>query len=137
MKLIHRWLLAAFIGLTVVATPAVTYAQSDPVPVEETVASLQLDAVTVSLIVSLFIPIAVGLLTKSSLSAVWKGVINIILSAVNAAVVTATLADGTAVFSQETLVTAFFAMVVSLATYLQVYKPIDVNAKLAPDKGLG
>jgi len=137
VKLVHRWLLAAFIGIGAIVAPAAIASAQDTVEVTDTVASIQLNAITVSAIVSLFIPVLVGLLTKSSLNSVWKGALNVVLSAVNAAVVTATVADGTAVFSKETLVTTFFAMVVSLATYLQIYKPVNIDQKLAPEKGLG
>ena len=133
MTLIKRWLLAALIGLGIIALPGVAYAQVDT---PSTVGSIQLSPLVVTAIVALFVPLGVGLLTKIDLSPTWKGAVNIVLSAINAAVVTATVADGTAIFSQETLVAAFFGMVVSLATYLQIYKPLDINTKLLPDKGI-
>lgn len=133
---ISKWLLAAFLGFGVIAAPGVVLAQTSEVQPNDTVASLELSALTVTAVVSLFIPIVVGLITKVDLNPLWKGAINIVLSAVNAAVVTATVADGTAVFSKETLIAAFFGMVVSLATYLQVYKPLNTNAHLLPEKGI-
>lgn len=133
LKPVQLWLLA-LISVVFFATPSVAAAQEvDP---GDTVASLELSALTVTAVVSLFIPIVVGLITKVDLNPLWKGAINIVLSAVNAAIVTATVADGTAVFSKETLIAAFFGMVVSLATYLQVYKPLDANSKLLPNKGI-
>jgi len=136
MKLITKWLFAIFLGMGVVAVPSVALAQASEVQPNDTIASLELSALTVTAIVSLFIPIVVGLITKAELKAVWKGAINIILSAVNAAVVTAVVGDGTAVFSRETLIAAFFGMVISLATYLQIYQKIDMNEHLLPTKGI-
>jgi small basic protein len=135
MKLttVRLWLLV-LMGAIFFATPSVAAAQE--VQPNDTVASLELSALTVTAIVSLFIPIVVGLVTKADLNSLWKGAINIILSAVNAAVVTATVADGTAVFSKETLIAAFFGMVISLATYLQIYQKVDLNSKLLPNKGI-
>lgn len=136
MRKIYFWLTVFVVSVGFISTPSIASAQSADIQVEDTVASLELSALTVTAVVSLFIPIVVGLITKADLSALWKGAINIVLSAVNAAIVTATVADGTAVFSKETLIAAFFGMVVSLATYLQIYKPLDTNSKLAPTKGI-
>lgn len=135
MNKIYFWLTAFIVSVGILATPSIAAAQADIQPTD-TVASLELSALTVTAVVSLFIPIVVGLITKADLNTLWKGAINIVLSAVNAAIVTATVADGTAVFSKETLIAAFFGMVVSLATYLQVYKPLDTNSKLLPTKGI-
>lgn len=102
---------------------------------------LSLSALSVSLVVSLFIPVLVGLLTKSSLSSGLKGLGMLVLNAVNALVVSAVVADGTAVVSKETFVAFALSLAISVASYTGVYKPLGLTSseggKLAPDKGIG
>lgn len=104
-------------------------------------AEIELSALTVTLLVSLVIPVVTGLLTKASLSSGIKGLITLVLNAVNALIVGATLADGTAAFSQETLVVFLFGLAISVATYVGVYKPLNVTSNegglLAPAHGIG
>lgn len=98
-------------------------------------------ALTVTLFVSLFIPIVTGLLTKYSLSSGVKGLITLLLNAVSALIASATLADGTAVFSKSTFIAWVLALAISVATYAGVYKPLNITSstpdgKLGPDTGV-
>lgn len=99
-------------------------------------------APVVMFVVSLLIPIANGLLTKYTLSSGVKAVITIVLNAVAALVLTATQADGTAVISNSTLLTFVFGTIVSVVSYLGLYKPVGLTSsvpdgKLAPRSGVG
>lgn len=102
----------------------------------ETLAEIQLSALTVTFIVSVFIPIITAVVTKLDTSATVKGVVTLILNLVNASVVGAVVADGSAVFSEETLIAALIGMTISVASYLGFYKPVDINAKALPEKGI-
>lgn len=112
---------------------------------DESIAQVSLNVTVVTFLVSVAIPILVGIVTKASTSSGVKGVLTLVLNAANALIVQATVADGTAVFSKETFVNWFMALVVSIALYKGVYKPAGVTstpnqegvALLNGDKGPG
>jgi hypothetical protein len=102
---------------------------------------LELSAMTVTFVVSFFIPVLTGLLTKVSTSSGVKGLLTLVLNAVNALVVGNMVADGSVALSKETLVTFFLGLAISIASYSGVYKPLNITSstldgKLAPNKGL-
>lgn len=90
------------------------------------ISQIQISALAVTLVISLIIPFVNGLITKADSKV--KGLVTIVLNAVSALVVTATMADGTAIISKETFITAAIGAVVSVGTYLQVYKPLGVTS---------
>jgi hypothetical protein len=126
---------AVVLGL-VLAVAWSDLAQAAPNATEGTVAEIRLSALTVTLVISVFIPILTGVLTKLDTSATVKAVVNLVLNAVNAAIVAAVVADGSAIFSEEVIITTLIGMAVSVASYLGFYRPVELNAKLAPDKGI-
>lgn len=95
------------------------------------------DSFTVLLVISLVIPFLTGVVTKVSASAGVKQVCTLVLSAAAGLIVTATQLDGTAVISKEAALNAALALGIAIVSYLGLYKPHDVNAKLAPTKGFG
>ena len=115
----------------------------DTVPVPgDAPSAFVLTAPVVLTITGLVIPLVTGLLTKFTLPSWVKGIITIVLNAVAAMVVTATQADGTAVISNATLLSAVYGVVVSVVSYVSVYKPAGLpssapDATLAPNAGLG
>jgi hypothetical protein len=99
-------------------------------------------APVVLMVTGVVIPLVTGLLTKWTLPGWVKGVITIVLNAVAAAIVVATQADGTAVFSVETLFSFAWGLIFSLVAYAKVYKPAGLTSntpvsKLAPSSGIG
>jgi len=102
----------------------------------DTVTSISLSALSVTLLISVFIPIVTGIITKLDTSGQIKGLITLVLNLINAAVVGAITADGSSVFSEETLIAALVGMAISVASYLGFYKPVDMNEKLVPTKGI-
>lgn len=102
----------------------------------DTVASIGLSALSVTLLVSVFIPIVTGIVTKLNTSGQIKGLVTLVLNLINAAVVGAITSDGSSVFSEETIIAALVGMAISVASYLGFYKPVDMNAKLGPTKGI-
>jgi len=90
--------------------------------------TLTLSALSVSLLISLIIPIVTGLVTKYSTSSGLKGLITLVLNAVQALVVSATVGDGTAVISEETFVVFCVSLAISIATYAGVYKPLNITS---------
>lgn len=104
---------------------------------QETLESITLDATLVTFIVSLFIPLAVGLITKSTASTTIKQIVLIVLNAINALVTTAVVGDGSAIITKEAATLFVLSLGISIASYLGIYKPQDANEKLASTKGLG
>lgn len=98
---------------------------------------MTVNAMVVTIILGTILPILVGLITKLDAPSGMKGAILIVLNAVQAGIVSATTADGSASFTTESLVLFAFGIATSLSTYYGVYKPLDVPSKLAPEFGIG
>jgi len=94
----------------------------------ESIAVVSLNATIVTALVSLVIPVLVGLVTNSGTSSTVKGALSLVLNAAAALIVTSTVADGTAVFSKETAFTWIVGTLTSLAMYLHVYKPAGITS---------
>lgn len=95
---------------------------------DQSIAAVSLNATLVTALISLIIPVLVGLVTHAGTSSTVKGVLSIVLNAVNALIVTHTVSDGSAWVTKQVL----FAWIVSTATaliaYLHVYKPLGVTS---------
>lgn len=125
------------IGIITLATD-MAYASAAPVAASTSGGSgFTLSAGLVMMISTFVIPIIVGLLTKYNASASLKQFVTAILAAVASLINAATQLDGTAVISKEMLTLAIGTFVLSQATYLGIYKPLDLNAKTAPNLGVG
>jgi hypothetical protein len=98
---------------------------------------IELTPIAVTVLSGLVIPVLVGLVTKSTARPQVKQVLTVLLSGVAALVATTTLDDGSAVFSLETLLLATVSWLVAIASYLGVYKPLNLNDHTAPDRGFG
>lgn len=121
-------------AVSALAFSDVAHAQ-DIVP-DNSVGEIRLSALTVTLLISVFIPILTAIATKLGTNDTVKGLMTLVLNLVSASVVSWQLADGSAVVSQETLVAALIGFVISVASYLGFYKPVNLNSKMAPEKGL-
>jgi hypothetical protein len=88
-------------------------------------------------VTSLLIPFVVGLITKYKLHSFLKFIVNLVVSTAAGLINVGLTADGTAVISKAALVTAAYTVVTSTLMYLSIYKPLDLNASLAPDVGIG
>jgi hypothetical protein len=99
-------------------------------------ATLTLSDTGVRLIIGLVLPIVLGLIVKAS-NPEWVKVIGGIVVAAIAALITDNLQDnGTAVLSWDMFVGAVLIYVPQVVSYLGIWKPLDLNNRLAPDKGL-
>lgn len=98
---------------------------------------IRLTPIVVTMLSGLVIPIIVGFVTQSAAGPQVKQVATILLAGVAALIASSTLADGTAVFSVETLLLAAMAWLVAIASYLGVYKPLNLNDRTAPNRGIG
>ena len=96
-----------------------------------------LSALTVVLLVSLVIPVATGIVTKLNAPATVKQIVALVFATANGLITTATMSDGTAVISKETLIVTLIGFGIQTATYLGIYAPHNANAKLAPNAGIG
>lgn len=90
--------------------------------------TVTLSALTVSLVISLVIPVVTGILTKYSTSSGLKGLVTLVLNAVQSLVVAATVSDGSAVISEATFVTFSLSLAISIATYAGVYRPLNITS---------
>lgn len=86
-----------------------------------------LDPMLVTTIISVVIPLLVGILTKLRAHPGVKAVMLIILNGVGAAIGTAVGVDGVAVISRTTVYQFIVGCVVSIATYYGVWKPTGVS----------
>jgi hypothetical protein len=103
---------------------------------QETLQSVHLSALTISLVISMIIPILVGLATKANLSSGVKGLMTLVLNAIQTLIVVNTQSDGTALISKQTFIVFLMSLVVSIAMYAGVYKPLNVTSS-TPDGKLG
>lgn len=131
MNRFRLFILVAFVTF-VMAPTAIAFATDPPVDptgvikVNDTLASVQLSAGTVTFLIATVIPIVVGLLTP--LASKWKGPLMILLTAVDAMLVTATVADGTAILSQQTLEVMIKGLVGAYGAYYGVLKPRGITS---------
>jgi hypothetical protein len=101
--------------------------------------TLTLSALAVTALISMVLPILVGLVTKLNAPSKLKGGLLIFLNFVSATIISVSSGsgDGTATFTVQSLILFGMSLIVSLATYYNVYEPYHVPEKLAPDFGLG
>lgn len=99
---------------------------------------LILSVTTVQVLMSLGIPVVIGLVTKLSASAWYKVPLAMLLTAI-VTLISSNIADnGTAVFSQQTLVQFVITFLIQLGSFFGVIKPLKVRENLlAPAIGLG
>lgn len=99
--------------------------------------SLNLDALAITVVVSLFIPILTGLLTKYNAPAAVKQIVTLVFSSVTALIADGSTTVGGALVTKEDLVLAGISLTVAITSYLGIYKPHALDANLAPNFGLG
>lgn len=87
---------------------------------------LSLQPSTVQIAVAFVIPFLVGVLAKATWPGYIKGGLSIVLNFVNSAIVSATLVDGGAVWSETTLRNAALGLAISLAAFYNVFKPANL-----------
>lgn len=98
---------------------------------------MTLTVLVTTMIVSYAIPALTALITKADASAWLKQFVTAFLAAANVLIVTATQADGTALLTKSTVLLALGSFLAAQASYVGLFKPHAVNAKLAPNVGLG
>lgn len=101
---------------------------AEPINGGDTVASLRVSALFVQAIVAVFIPILVGLVTNVNDQPKIKGALEIVVTAVSALIVQATLADGSAVFTEQTVLVWLVGLGASLVAYAKVWKPAGITS---------
>lgn len=90
------------------------------------------------LVAAAIIPSLVSLLTRYNAHPFIKFAMNLVLSAIAGAINVAINLTGEAVFSKGLVITTVMQVVFSLMAYEHLLKPsLDINARLAPDFGLG
>lgn len=114
------------VAVAFILFPGVASAE-DTIP-GDTVGAVRLSAVLVSALLAVFMPLLVGFATKCSDN--WKGVLSLILNAVQAFIVSAMMQDGSAVFTKQALFTWLVATGASLVAYLNLWKPRGITSSL-------
>lgn len=99
--------------------------------------TITLSAFIVTLVVGYVIPLLTALLTKLNASKELKQLVTAALAAANGFLVTATQQDGTALFSKQSLLFAILSFITANAGYVYYGKPHNIDARLAPNVGLG
>lgn len=95
---------------------------------EESLSSIRLSPLLVSFVIAALIPILTGVLTKATWSSGTKGLLTLVLTAVQTLIVQNVTADGGAFFSQEVLLAFMLSFVISIASYYGVYKPAKLTS---------
>lgn len=109
---------------------------ADAVPTH--VQTLRFNANVVSFVLTLLIPVVVAFITKAALPSRWKAVITLVLSAAVSLITMNRLADGTAVFSLQTLYEWSLTTAIAVVSYLGLWQPVgQVSERLAPKAGIG
>jgi hypothetical protein len=96
-----------------------------------------LSAAVVSAIMLYVIPIVTSLLTKFNASTVVKQIVTAVLSVLVSIITMATQVDGTAIVSWQVVLLSLLEFLGSSAAYRVVYKPHALNARVAPNVGIG
>lgn len=132
-------IVAGLLALGIVFLPNPVFATdppadpAGPVKLDDTIASLQLSATLVNAVINGFIPIVTGLLSRST----WrlKGLITLALSTIASMVVTGTMADGTAIISQQAALNAVVGFLVAVASYVSIWRPARVTSSVIATPG--
>ena len=98
---------------------------------------ITIDAIFVTTVIGVLIPVLVGLLTKLKASSTLKAVLNIVLGAIQSLIVSSMIDGGGALISKNTFILWVLSLIVSVASYVGVYKPTGISSKLFPNSGLG
>lgn len=85
-------------------------------------------------IIVAFLPLVIGLLVKSSASQEVKSVVMIVVTGL--ATLGSQVEAGGGILSKETAVAWLFSIIVAIATFYGVWKPVGLG-NVAPDKGIG
>ena len=92
--------------------------------------TLTIDPFAVSVLIGTVMPILVGLVTKLNSSRALKSITLLFLSAAQGAIVNATMADGAAVLSLDTVLVAGLGWVTAVASYYGLLSPTGVSTKV-------
>lgn len=137
-RLISAACVAAFFAL--LAIPSMVFADTGPVApvaVQGTSHAVTLTPMAWTIITGLILPFVIALIMKANASAPFKAVVGIVAAAVAAIVERATLADGSAIVTTGLLVDILMVYGPQILTYLGLWQHVNLNAKIAPTKGLG
>lgn len=98
---------------------------------------MTLSSAMVAVLLGLVLPVVVGFMTKANASDKVKIGVGIIVAGVASTVQNAVVADGSAFISAEMALNFVLVYGSQLLSYLGIWKPVRLNEKVAPDKGIG
>jgi len=134
-------LIAALVAalFAVLAIPAMAFAADPvaPVGVAGTSHQLSITPPVWTIVTGLLMPLVIALVMKASASPLFKGVVGIVAAALAAIVERATLADGHHVISAGLALDVLMVYGPQLLSYLGLWSHANINAKIAPNVGLG
>lgn len=103
----------------------------------ETPRALVIHANVVTFILTLLIPVATALLTRSTAVSWKKAVTTIVLGGAVTLLTVNQLPDGTALLTLQTMFDWLMTTAIAVVTYLGLWKPVlAVNQRIAPDFGI-
>ena len=92
----------------------------------------------VALVVTLLIPLAVALVTKSAASAAVKSISTMVLTAAVVLIRRSQVDGGASIISAQVAFDWTITTAIAIASYVGLWKPLaNPNAKLAPTLGIG
>lgn len=91
----------------------------------------------VKIITGVLLPFLVAAVTKYNGSKTIKAVVGIVVAAVVATVERALAVDGSAVFSESLVVDMVTLYGVQVLTYFGLWRAVNINARIAPEVGVG
>lgn len=137
LTLFRAWLLLMVLSFAALTTTALAAGPVAPVAVQGTSHALVITPIAWTVITGLIMPFVMALVTKYWASSALKGAVGIVLAAVAAIIERATLADGSAVFTSGLLLDVLLVYVPQLGTYIGFWQHVNINAKIAPNVGIG
>lgn len=139
MTFIRKIIAAMVLVFGIIALPTVAFAQEEvaPVAVEGAGSTFVLSPFLWKTITGILLPIVVYLITKASGNAIFKGVVALVVAAVDALIIRWTALDGSMLFDQAALQDIFHVYGTQLLVYLGILRHTSLDQKLAPNTGLG
>lgn len=137
---LRLWLIAAILALVaLLAMQNTAFAQDDgaPILVEDAGNHFVLSPFLWKTITGILLPIVVYFVTKANGSAVFKGVVAIVVAAVDALIIRWTALDGSMLFDQAALQDIFHVYGIQMLIYLGVLRKTGLDQRIAPNFGLG
>lgn len=127
----------AVLGVLTLQNTAFAQDELAPVTVEDAGSNFVLSPFLWKTITGILLPIVVYFVTKASGNPVFKGVVALVVAAIDALIIRWTKLDGSMVFDQAALQDIFHVYGIQMLIYLGILRKTTLDQKVAPNFGLG